>query len=72
MQSFGEIIVDRMLTINDLCYIFCFKKTKIYEMIKQRKLPAPIKISPKASRWDPEAINEIYRQMLKRGSLEHF
>ncbi len=47
---------DRLIGLSEMSKIVGFGKTKIYEMINEGVLPAPVKIN-RSSRW---VLSEVY------------
>lgn len=65
-QSDVNAATPRLISLADVMERVALKRTSIYQLIKSKQFPAPVKIQ-RASRWvDSEISNWITKQMAKR------
>ena len=56
----------RFLRIADVMKATGFRRTFIYDRIRQHDFPAPIKIGPRASVWDSEEVDAWMAEQIAR------
>lgn len=62
----ANAVNPRLISLVDVMERVALKRTSIYQLVKSKQFPAPVKIQ-RASRWvDSEISNWITKQMAKR------
>ena len=59
---------ERLLRLPDVIALVALKKSSIYELIKQGRFPAPVKLSARAVCWPSSAIDRWIAERIDMSS----
>jgi prophage regulatory protein len=58
-------VQERLLRLPDVMALVALRKSSIYELIKQGRFPAPVKLSARAVCWPSSAIDKWITERIK-------
>ena len=68
MTAFSALQDDQLLRTRDVCDLLAVSRTTVYELIKIKALPQPIRIGPRAVRHSSRAILEYRARGYQAGT----
>ena len=58
---------ERLLRLDEVIHMVGMKKTGIYDAVKAKKFPAPVKLSRRSVCWSLSSINTWISERIKAG-----
>ena len=67
--KFIELPQEGFIRLPQLLRILGVKKSKVWQMVKDKQFPAPKKLGKKTSVWDVREVRETIERISREGSI---